>query len=118
MYRQWAGRDIALDEYAGYLREGVEAGVVGQRFQGAAYTSTFGNEWQYLLGAFGDTGRATPDELKAAGEQQAGLSSPLGIRLQQRLQQAQQRIQAVFSGNLAVGQLKLPDANRRPDIAA
>lgn len=118
VYKQYAGRDITLAEYAQHLGTGVEAGTVGKQFEGAAYASTYGNDWQYLLGAFGDTGQATPDELKAAGEQQAGLSSPLGIKLQKRLSQAQQRIQAVFSGNLALGQLKLPDANRRPDIQA
>ena len=118
VYRQYAGRDMTLAEYAQYIGEGIGADVLGKRFEGAAYASTYGNEWQYLLGAFGDTGRASSEELKAAGEQQAGLSSPLGLKLQQRLAQAQQRIQAVFSGNLALGQLKLPDANRRPDIAA
>lgn len=117
VYKQYAGRDVTLDEFAGHLREGVGADVVGKRFEGAAYASTYGNDWQYLLGAFGE-GRASSEELKAGGEQQAGLSSPLGMKLQQRLSQAQQRIQAVFSGNLALGQLKLPDANRRADISA
>jgi hypothetical protein len=106
IYRQYAQRDITGEEYAQHLREGVTTDVVGRRFQGAALESAYGNDWQYAEGAFGE-GRLNAEESKAYGQQAAGLDSPLGMRVQRRLQLAQERLKAVFSGQSAVGQLSL-----------
>ena len=111
LYQQYAKRDITSAEYADHLREGVDAATVGRRFQGAALADTYGNDWQYLSGNFGE-GRLTSDEQTALGRQQAGLDSPLGLKVQRRLQMAQERVQKVFSGQLAQGSLALLN---RPD---
>lgn len=112
VYRQYMnGQDLTAGQFAEYLREGVSLDTVGRRFQGAALVNTYGGDWQYLSGAFGD-GRLEGNELKALGEQSAGLDSELGLRIQRRLQQAQERIRTVFSGTLATGKLAEPLAQR------
>jgi hypothetical protein len=111
LYRQYTNRDITGAEYADHLREGVDSTTVGRRFQGAAIADTYGQDWNYYEGNFGE-GRLTGDEQTALGRQQAGLDSPLGLKVQRRLQMAQERVQKVFSGQLAQGQLSLLN---RPD---
>lgn len=117
VYQQYAGRDITNEEYAGYLRTGTPYQTVAQRFQGAAISNVYAPDWQYLQGAFGE-GRLDAGELKAFGEQQAGLDSELGLRIQRRMQQAQERIRAAFSGSLAVGRMAQPlnQAGTLPDV--
>lgn len=117
VYQQYAQRDITADEYASYLREGVSSDVVGKRFQGASIASVYGNDWQYAMGNFGE-GLLSSEEKTAFGRQSAGLDSELGMRIQRRLQQANERIKSVFSGSLATSQLKVPQIQQAdtPDI--
>jgi hypothetical protein len=119
VYRQWNdGRDISAAEFAGYLREGVSADTIGRRFQGASYANVYGNDWQYLSGNFGE-GRLSGDELTAFGRQNAGIDSELGMRIQRRMQQAQERIRAVFSGSLATSRMAQPlseQSGSLPDV--
>jgi hypothetical protein len=84
------------DEFAANLGEGASNQIIGGRLQGAALAGTYGHDWRYLLGAF-DTGQPNAAELKALGEEQAGLDSPLGQQVQRRLDLAKQRMQTVFS---------------------
>jgi hypothetical protein len=107
VFRQYNNRDMTAAEFAGYLGEGVSADTVAKRFQGASIASVYGNDWQYAAGNFGE-GKLGADELQAAGRQEAGLDSELGMRVQRRLQQAQDRIRAVFSGSLATSKLAQP----------
>lgn len=127
LYKQFLGRDITTDEFAANLSEGVTTTVVGQRLQGAVYAKTYGGDWNYALGAFGDAsqGRLSDEQATTLGQEQAGLDTPMGQLLNKRLQQAQQRLQGVFKGGLATPSLSLaggrlagPQAGAPPDIAA
>jgi hypothetical protein len=101
VYRQYNnGQELSAGEYAGYLGEGISADTLARRFQGAALTNVEGNDWQYLEGNFGE-GRLSDTEKSAYGQQRAGIDSELGLRVQRRLQMAQERIRSVFSGTLA-----------------
>lgn len=118
VYRQYAGRAIRPDEYADHLREGVDVSTVGQRFQGAALATSYGNDWQYAAGAFG-SGRLDPTQLKALGEQQAGLGSPAGTGLQKMIEDATRKLRRSFEGVLATTALAgTPQerARQAPDI--
>lgn len=125
---QYFGRSVGGDELAGYLKQGFTVGHVGQLFQGQAYVTANRPNIQYVSGAFGDNGPLSGDELTALGNESAGLDSPIGQRVQQRLQQAQQRLQAVFSGQLATPSLSigsngltapsLAGRGASPDVAA
>lgn len=122
VYRQYmSGQDLTSGQFAEYLREGITADTLGRRFQGLALENVYSPDWQYLSGNFGE-GRLSDDERRAFGRQQAGLDSELGLRIQRRLQQAQERVRAVFSGTLATsrlprslegsGDMRLPDVGR------
>lgn len=122
VYRQWTNTDITAGQFADYLKEGVDATTVGKRFQGDAYASTYGADWQYLSGAFGDDGRFSGDDVTTLGRQTADLGSQKGINLQALLTRAQERASRVFQGQLAtfaggIGetvqkQAKVPDVGR------
>jgi hypothetical protein len=101
--RQYLGRDITADEFAGILREGITPDIYGKRLAGAAYTNAYGPEIQYAAGNFGTgaEGELSPSELKAYGEQQAGLGSGTGALLQRRIEDAFRRVQRAFEGTLA-----------------
>lgn len=127
LYKQYLGRDITTDEFAANLNEGVSYTVIGQRLQGATYAKTYGGDWNYAIGAFGDPGDSTLTDADrtALGQEQAGLDTPLGQLLNKRLSQAQQRLQGVFKGGLATpsmslagGRLAGPQAGAPPDTAA
>lgn len=100
LYRQYFGRDIAGSEFAAHLAEGTNTDTLGRRFSGAAYVKANASDIQYLGGAFGE-GRLSDSELKAFGEEKAGIDTPLGQLMDQRLSKAKERMQAVFSGQLA-----------------
>lgn len=125
IYKQYLGRDISTDEFAANLNEGVSNTVIGQRLQGNAYAQTYGSTWNYALGAFDTAGAASTSDLQSLGQEQAGLDTPMGQMLQNRLNLAQQRLQGVFKGPLAApslgltgGKLAGPKAGVTPDIAA
>jgi hypothetical protein len=84
LYKQYLGRDITSGEFAANLGEGASNQVIGGRLQGAALAGTYGQDWRYLLGAFDNA--PTSSEVKALGEEQAGIDSPLGQMVQRRLQ--------------------------------
>lgn len=126
IYRQYLGRDVTAGEFAANLGEGTNLSTIGGRLQGAALAGTYGQDWRYTLGAF-DTA-PTDTELKALGEETAGLDSALGQRVKRRLDLAQQRLAGVFQGTLAAPNLSLTNngrllapglsAGRSADVAA
>lgn len=100
VFRQWTNQDIGLDQYAQYLKEGVDADTVGRRFAGDAFITANRGDIQYLSGNFGD-GVLGQDDLQAYGRNQAGLGSARGVNIQTLLEKAQTRAQRVFEGTLA-----------------
>lgn len=106
IFRTYAGRDATGDDIASALTEGIGPDLIAKRFSGDTYASTYGNDLQYVSGAFGE-GRLTDDELKAYGREQAGIDSPLGQQIQRRVQLAQERLKGAFSGRVTTGSLGL-----------
>lgn len=100
VYRQYTGKDLTPAEYAAALKEGITAETAARRFQGAANVQAYGNDWQYLAGNFG-SGQLSSEDLKAQGEQQAGISTTRGTFLDKALKDAEARMRRAFEGVLA-----------------
>lgn len=79
---------------------GLSPTYVGKVWEGQAWTNANQGEVNYQLGAFGG-GAPSPAELTALGQQQAGLTTNLGFKVQQKLQAALQRMQGVFGGQVS-----------------
>jgi len=100
VYQQYYGRPIALGEFAGFLGEGIDAGILQKRIQGDQYIQANKGDIQYVAGAFGE-GRLSDSELQDVGRNQAGLGTQQGASLQSALDKALQRAQRIFQGTLA-----------------
>ncbi len=93
---------------------------VEREFAADAYVKANQSDLSYVGGAF-DTGAYTAEELKALGQQQVGVGNDLGAQLQTRVQQAFQKMNRLFEGTLAVGDLQQTgqqDRRRRSDVGA
>lgn len=101
------GAQADQDFLAGKTSDRVEKGL-----QAGAWAQTFGAEAQDIAARFGG-GRMTPAELQALGEQEAGLTSALGLGMQRRVAQASERMARIFQGQTIRGQLTLPEATDR-----
>lgn len=101
MYQRYYGRNVATTEVLDYLNAGKNQGIVGRELQGVADVNANRNDWQFALGAFGDTGQASDEELKQLGQYHSGLTNMLGPDVQRRLDAAMQRLHGVFQGTLA-----------------
>lgn len=99
--QQYQGRHVGSDELAGYLQQGFSVDHVGRLYAGKAYVGANRNDIQYATGAFDSQGRLNDQELAALGNENAGLDSELGQRIQNRLDLARQRIRTAFSSSLA-----------------
>jgi hypothetical protein len=104
--RRYQGRNVFGTEVASWLHEGFSPELIGLRFQGSANVATFGQDYRYYLGAFGE-GQPSQQEMQALGEQQAGLENPMGLRLKRALDQALTRYQKLFEGQAATPSLSL-----------
>ncbi len=125
--KQYYNTDISSQQVSDYLKSGYSVGHVGQLFQGHAYAQANANDVNYLLGAFGD-GRPSTNDLETLGQENAGLDSVMGQKLQTALSKANQKFQAVFSGSAATPALSLGgtggllasglSGKGKPDVAA
>jgi len=111
IYRQYTGRDLTPQEYAAALKEGITADTAARRFQGQANVAAYGNDWQYLAGNFG-AGQLSQEDLKAQGEQQAGISTTRGTFLDKALKDAEGRMRRAFEGVLATPGLSTGQTGR------
>jgi len=125
--KQYLGRDISGSEIADYLKQGFNVDRIGRIFQGGAIAQTNGQDWRYVTGAFDENGPLSSDEQSALGQEQAGIDTALGQRVQRRLALAQQRLQGVFQGSLATTGLTTSNgrlasttlgAPQTPDVAS
>jgi len=91
---------------------GKDLGRVEKGLQAVAWQASFGAEAQHLAGRFGG-GELTEGELKALGEQEAGLTSGVGLGIQRRVAEASARMERIFQGQTVRGQLTLPEATGR-----
>lgn len=111
MYMQYGTKfDRTTLEQA--FQSGVAPVDIGRQLAGGAFIAANKNQIQYATGAFGDTGQLTPQELKAFGEEQAGLDSPLGNRVNTIVQMAGKRLAGIFSGNLATPTLSVGSSGK------
>lgn len=127
VYHQYLGRDITGAEMAQYLAQGTNPNTVGNIFQGAAIQKANAPDWEYTTGAFDPQGKLTAPEETAYGQELAGIDSPLGQAVMRRLQLAQKRLEAVFSGsagspNFGLGNTGLAASSlargQTPDVSA
>lgn len=125
--QQYLGRDIGSGELGDFLKQGYDPTRIGRIYQGGAIAKTNAGDWQYATGAFDENGPLTADEQAAVGQEQAGIDTVLGQKVQRRLDLAKQRMTAVFSGSgaspslsLANGRLSAPSlaGAAAPDVAA
>jgi hypothetical protein len=123
--KQYLGRPATALEVAQHAVAGTPLDTIEKQYSGQAYVAANAPQIQQTAGAFGDTGALTQPELRALGEEQAGLDSPLGQLVQRRLQRAQERLQGAFKGalaspamSLAGGRLAGTASQRTPDIGA
>jgi len=125
--QQYQGRQVGSDELAGYLQNGYSPTHVGQLYAGKAYVNANQNDIQQAAGAMDSQGQFTGTELTALGNENAGLDSELGQRIQNRFNIAKQRIQTAFSSSLATpglstsgGRLQATSlgGNTTPDVGA
>jgi len=100
LFAQYLGRPITRDEFAAHLNEGIGTDTVSKRLQGQAYIGTYRPDIQFALGGYG-SGQASEGDLTALGQQQAGLSNPVGMKLAKALDEATKRLQGLFGGTLA-----------------
>lgn len=117
--KQYLGRDISGQEIGDFLKQGYDPARIGRIYQGGAIAKTNAGEWNYATGAFDANGPLTTEEQAALGQEQAGIDTALGQKVQRRLDLAKQRMSAVFGGQLATPSLSL--ANGRltaPGLAA
>lgn len=106
MNKQFYGTDITSQQIADYLKAGYSVGHVQNLFRGHAYATANKDNLDYLLGAFGN-GQLSNSDLETLGQQQAGLDSAMGLKLQNLVQRAQARMQKVFNGSLATPSLSI-----------
>lgn len=106
MNRQFYNTDITSQQIANYLKAGYSVGHVQNLFQGHAYAVANKDNLDYLLGAFGN-GQLSNNDLETFGQEKAGLDSVMGLKLQNLVQKAQQRMQNVFNGSLATPSLAI-----------
>lgn len=125
IYHQYTGSGVSREEVNQAYQSGTSADTIAKQFEGAAFINANKGDIQQEAGSFGDTGQFTQPELKALGEEQAGLDTPLGQLIQARLAKAQQRLQGAFNGTLAHPALSLVNgrlagqgASTAPDVGA
>lgn len=127
--KQYLGRDISGQEIGDFLKQGYDPTRIGRIYQGGAIAKTNAGDWNYATGAFDANGALTADESAALGQEQAGIDTALGQKVQRRLDLAKQRMSAVFGGQLATPSLSLANgrlsapglaagATATPDVAA
>jgi hypothetical protein len=105
--KQYLGRDVGANEIGDYLKQGYDVSRIGRIYQGGAIAKTSANDWNYTAGAFDANGPFTADEQTALGQEQAGIDTLLGQKVQRRLDLAKQRMSAVFGGSDATPSLSL-----------
>ncbi len=125
--KQYYGSDITSQQIGDFLKAGYGVSHVGQLYAGHAYAEANKGDLNYLLGAFGD-GQLSDADRETLGQENAGLDSALGQKLQNLVQKAGQRMQHVFSGSLATPSLSLgtnglsapslAGNNAKPDVSA
>lgn len=117
---QYFNRPITTTEIESALHQGLSPEIIGRTYEASAISQAQGPEIQYQLGAFGDQGTQTPQQLGQSvtdvSRQQAGLGSVVGAKAQAALDRATKRMQTLFQGQLAVpntaGQALSPPPNR------
>lgn len=108
LYKSYLGRDVTTGEVAAALKAGNSVQQIGGKLGGAAWVSANRQDVQQEAGAFGGTGHGLSNEqLKALGEQNAGLSSTMGVQLEAKLAKVKQRMATIFEGTLATPSMSL-----------
>lgn len=106
-WQTFAGHPISGPELAGWLQQGKSADYLLKYIKGEQIALTQKQQIQALAGAQRPEGQLTPYELNTLGKQQAGIETPLGMKIEQQMKQAAQRLQGVFQGVAGAGSVGL-----------
>ncbi len=97
-WKTFAGHPISGREVAAWLQQGKSSDYLAKYIEGESIALTNKQQTQALAGAQGPQGQLTPEQLHALGLQQAGISTPLGMKVAAQMDQAAKRLQGVFQG--------------------
>ncbi|MHB8742566.1 MAG: hypothetical protein ACYC9L_05510 [Sulfuricaulis sp.] len=100
-YQAYTNQPVTGTDVASWLQQGKDSTYVGNYFKGNAIAQTEAPDLNYESGAFTPQGQLTSAERQAYGQEKAGIDTPLGQQILQRMQQADQRLAGVFRGSLA-----------------
>lgn len=125
VYHQYTGNGVSRDEVNSAYQNGTPVDTIAKQFAGSAFIQANKGDIQQAEGSFGDTGQFSDAELKALGEENAGLDTPLGQAATAAYNKALGRLNGVFKGVLASpslsfsnGRLAGQAASKPPDIPA
>ncbi len=110
IYQQQIGRQATGTDAATWLMQGKNVDYIAKYIAGQASTApgTVGaQQAQALAGAQGENGMLSQRELAALGEQNAGLTSPLGQKIAAQMDAAAKRLQGVFQGTAGTPSISL-----------
>lgn len=121
-FLQHYGRAPTQAEIETFLASGWDPQRIEQVGVGFSTVQAQRADLQYSAGAFG-SGQFTEEEMKAYGEQQAGIDTELGQKIQAKVAASLQRMQSIFTGQLgsnpaltqSIG-LTTQTRRQRPDI--
>jgi hypothetical protein len=105
--QRYLGRHVTGYEVSSRLFYGETPDLVGKQFEGQANLEANVRDYQYYLGGFSDQKNLDTDAYRALSNEQVGLDSPMGQKLNKALQQAMQRYSTLFSANAATPSLSL-----------
>ncbi len=115
LYQQYYGRAMTWQEAYNLFSTGSDPNFVAKHFAGQAYVGANSADIQYLAGAFteggkGKGGTLSSGQLSALGDEQAGIDSPMGQKLQNAINMANAKLQRIFQGVSATPGLQLGGA--------
>jgi hypothetical protein len=105
-FTRYYGREATVEEIEAFLAAGYSVDTIEKKGAGKAYVDANRPDLQYYGGAFAE-GQFSEEDLAAYGEQQAGLGSALGTKIQGKVDTAIRKAQRVFQGELATPNLSL-----------
>ena len=105
--QRYLGRHISGDEVTNYLYNGLTPEIIGKQYEGQANLEANFPDYAYYLRNFGDEKNLDTDAYRALANEQVGLDSALGQRINRAFQGAMARYQTLFKGDVGTPSLSL-----------
>ncbi len=95
--QQWTDTPLSTGDFLSMVNQGISVQDYAKILAGAAWTQANTPDVQTEFGAY-DTGPLSGRELTKLGQTEVGYGSNLGVALQKRMQDAQNRMARIFQG--------------------